>query len=104
MAVAISETLRRRKIQEEFNTLHNIIPTTISKNISGGVIETLRGTKGKKGPKKIIESELLSPEALDMRIIELKKLMKEASRDLRFEDAAKIRDEIKSVTDLRILL
>ena len=46
----------------------------------------------------------LSAEALDKRIEELKKLMKEASRDLRFEDAAKIRDEIKTVTDLRILL
>jgi len=48
--------------------------------------------------------EHLTPETLDKRIIELKKLMKEASRDLNFEEAAKIRDEIKSITDLRILL
>lgn len=48
--------------------------------------------------------ELVSADAIDKRIEELKKLMKEASRDLRFEDAAKIRDEIKQVTDLRILL
>ncbi|MBC7428640.1 MAG: UvrB/UvrC motif-containing protein, partial [Bacteriovorax sp.] len=104
MALAISETARRRKIQEEHNTKNGITPTTIKKSVSGGVIETLRGTKGVKGPKKKVEMETLNPEALDKRIEELKKLMKEASRDLRFEDAAKIRDEIKTVTDLRILL
>ena len=104
MVMAISETARRRKIQEEHNTKNGITPTTIRKSVSGGVIETLRGTKGVKGPKKKVEMENLNPEALDKRIEELKKLMKEASRDLRFEDAAKIRDEIKTVTDLRILL
>lgn len=104
MGIAISETARRRKIQEEYNAKNGITPTTIKKSVSGGVIETLRGTKGVKGPKKKVEMENLNPEALDKRIEELKKLMKEASRDLRFEDAAKIRDEIKTVTDLRILL
>lgn len=104
MAVAIGETQRRRKIQEEYNLKHGITPKTIKKSVSGGVIETLRGTKGTKGPKKKQTVEILTPEALDKRIEELKKLMKEASRDLRFEDAAKIRDEIKSVNDLRILV
>lgn len=104
MEYAIRETNRRRKIQEDHNTQHGITPTTILKNISGGVIETLRGTKKGKGEKKKNEATLLSAEAIDKRIEELKKLMKEASRDLRFEDASKIRDEIKSITDLRILL
>jgi excinuclease ABC subunit B len=104
MDKAISETLRRRKIQEDHNLKHGITPMTISKSVSGGVIETLRGTKGVKGPKKKHQMETLSAESIDQRIEELKKMMKEASRDLRFEDAAKIRDEIKSITDLRILL
>ena len=104
MNVAITETQRRRKIQEEFNLKNGITPKTIKKSVSGGVIETLRGTKGAKGPKKKQTVELLTPESIDKRIEELKKLMKEASRDLRFEDAAKIRDEIKSITDLRILV
>ncbi len=104
MAVAISETARRRKIQEEYNLKNGITPKTIKKSVSGGVIETLRGSKGAKGPKKKVTMELVSADAIDKRIEELKKLMKEASRDLRFEDAAKIRDEIKQVTDLRILL
>ena len=104
MNVAITETQRRRQIQEEFNLKNGITPKTIKKSVSGGVIETLRGTKGSKGPKKKQTVELLTPESIDKRIEELKKLMKEASRDLRFEDAAKIRDEIKSITDLRILV
>jgi excinuclease ABC subunit B len=104
MERAIGETNRRRKIQEEHNAKYGITPKTIIKSVSGGVIETLRGAKRGKGEKKKVEMTHLSAEALDKRIEELKKLMKEASRDLRFEDAAKIRDEIKTVTDLRILL
>lgn len=104
MERAIGETSRRRKIQEEYNTKHGIVPKTIVKSVSGGVIETLRGAKKGKGEKIKVEMTKLSAEALDQRIEELKKLMKEASRDLRFEEAAKIRDEIKSITDLRILL
>ncbi|MDO9184251.1 MAG: excinuclease ABC subunit UvrB, partial [Bacteriovorax sp.] len=81
MERAIGETNRRRKIQEEHNTKHNIIPTTIIKSVSGGVIETLRGAKKGKGEKRKVEMTHLSAEALDKRIEELKKLMKEASRD-----------------------
>ena len=104
MAKAISETKRRRGIQEEYNTKHGITPTTIIKNVSGGVIETLRGVKGsKKGKKaaKVIEHVDLA--AIDNRIVELKKEMKEASKELRFEDAAKIRDEIKELTQARLV-
>jgi excinuclease ABC subunit B len=104
MKRAMSETRRRRKLQEAYNSEHGIIPATIKKSVSGGVIETLRGAKKSKGEKKKVESVHLSAEALDERIEELKKLMKEASRDLRFEEAAKIRDEIKTVTELRILV
>ncbi len=104
MKRAISETERRRKIQKEFNMKNGIIPKTIKKAVSGGVIETLRGARKGKADKKKIEVTKLSAEALDARIVDLKKLMKEASKDLRFEDAAKIRDEIKTITDLRILL
>jgi excinuclease ABC subunit B len=101
---AISETLRRRIIQNEFNVKNGIIPTTIVKSVSGGVIETLRGAKKGKSQIKKVEITKITAEALDKRIIELKMLMKEAARDLRFEDAAKIRDEIKSINELRILL
>lgn len=104
MEKAISETARRRQLQEEFNQQHGIIPKTIIKKVSGGVIETLRGTKGSKVSKKAVNKEQLSGEALDKRIEELKKQMKQASKDLRFEDAAKIRDEVRHLSELRMML
>ena len=104
MQKAIAETKRRRQIQEEFNTKHGITPTTISKNVSGGVIETLRGVKGaKKGKKAAKLIEHVDVAALDKRIEELKKEMKLAAKELRFEDAAKMRDEIKELTQARLI-
>ena len=104
MKKAISETKRRRLLQEKFNTDHLITPQTIIKKVSGGVIETLRGTKNEKRAKKKVQATHLSAEAIEKQITELKAEMKIASRELRFEDAAKIRDEIKTITDLRIIL
>ncbi|MCK6594047.1 MAG: excinuclease ABC subunit UvrB [Bacteriovoracaceae bacterium] len=102
---AISETNRRRKIQEDFNSKNGITPKTILKAVSGGVIETLRGTKGGKGGKKSkTKVTELSLESIDKRINELKAEMKIAAKELRFEDAAKMRDEIKSLTEMRLVL
>ena len=69
------------------------------------MIETLRGTKKSKkdrGKKKDITH--LDPKVIDDRIKELKQQMKEAAKDLRFEDAAKIRDEIKALNEARLVL
>lgn len=105
MEKAMSETTRRRKIQEQYNIDHNQQPLTIKKSVSGGVIETLRGSgKGKKGKReKTLVSGALSPEKIDNRIKELKLLMKEYAKELRFEDAAKVRDEIKELTEARLM-
>lgn len=103
MDKAIGETKRRRSIQEEFNTKNGIVPTTISKHVSGGVIETLRGVKGaKKGKKAPKVLEHVDVAAIDKRIEELKKEMKVAAKELRFEDAAKMRDEIKELGQARL--
>ena len=101
---ACSETKRRRDLQEKYNKSNGITPQTITKPISEGVIEAIRGSKGKKGK---IEKKHLSSfdlKTLEKRISELRALMKQASRELRFEDAAKIRDEIKSLSEARLLL
>tara|TARA_Y100001970_G_scaffold288922_1_gene417726 strand:- start:769 stop:2802 length:2034 start_codon:yes stop_codon:yes gene_type:complete len=101
---ACVETKRRRTLQENYNKSNGIIPKTISKPISEGVIEAIRGTKGKKGK---VEKKHLSDfdlKTLEKRINELRVMMKQASRELRFEDAAKIRDEIKSLSEARLLL
>lgn len=104
MAKAIGETQRRRKIQEEYNAKHGIIPETINKAISGGVIETLRGKKSRSTKKKQVKYDDLNLETIDSQIAELKIRMKEEARQLNFEEAAKIRDEIKQLTEAKILL
>lgn len=103
---AMKVTEERRVKQTAYNLKHGLTPTTVAKSISGGVIEVLRGTKksDKKGKGKEIVDQKLSPEAIDAKIIELKQMMKEASTGLRFEEAAKIRDEIKKLSELRFML
>jgi excinuclease ABC subunit B len=103
---AMKLTADRREKQMEYNTKHGITPTTVAKKVSGGVIEVLRGVKktDKKGRNKENSNEALTPEAIDAKIVELKQMMKEASQQLRFEEAARLRDEIKKLTDLRFML
>jgi excinuclease ABC subunit B len=105
MVKAISETNRRRATQEKHNSAQGITPITIKKKVQGGVIETLRGSKGKNKTKraKVNMSGVITPDQIDKRIIELKQQMKEYARDLRFEEAARLRDEIKELTEARLL-
>jgi excinuclease ABC subunit B len=104
MHKAMSETKRRREVQEKFNQEHGISPKTIIKAVSGGVIETLRGTKGKR--EKGIEVELsdLNPRSIEEKIKELKVEMKLLAKELKFEEAAAMRDEIKVLQEARLLL
>lgn len=104
MNKAISETARRRAIQEAHNEKEGITPETIRKKVSGGIIDTLRGAKGKKGKKKENLIMSLDVDSLDKKIKDLKLEMKQAAKDLRFEDAASIRDEIKELTEARLIL
>ena len=91
MEQAISETARRRAIQEKYNEEHNITPTTIKKEIREVIsnIDTVKGKKTKKPSKK--EQALL--------IETIEEEMREAARNLDFERAMELRDilfEMKS--------
>lgn len=104
MERAISETQRRRNIQHQHNIDNNITPKTIVKKISSGVIERLRGPLKVGSKKSQCAIEDFSVEKIDKRILELADEMKIASRELRFEDAADLRDEIKEMKELRLML
>lgn len=107
MEKAITTTTNRRKRQNQYNIDNGQTPETIRKEISGGVIEVLRGKKNKKsrGSKVKEQVELdMSLEQVDQRIKELKDKMKAASQELNFEEAAKYRDEIKELTQVRLIL
>lgn len=103
---AMKVTAERRIKQEKYNEERGLTPMTISKKVSGGVIEVLRGAKksDKKARNKEKTEQKLSPEAIDAKIKELKQIMQQAVKDLEFEEAAKIRDEIKRLSELRFML
>ena len=100
MQKAITETYRRRGIQEEYNKLHNITPTTIMKDISEEI-----SVISKDEEKENINVEKIS----EMSTIEKRKLlqkleaqMKKASSELNFEEAMMLRDIILEIkVDMR---
>jgi excinuclease ABC subunit B len=104
MQRAISETNRRRGVQEAYNAEHGIEPETIRKAVTD-ILATLRGTEGAPTPERRRRergrkrSELvdLPPDELPRLIQTLEEEMHEASADLRFEYAARLRDEIKEL-------
>jgi excinuclease ABC subunit B len=94
MKVAIEETGRRRKIQQDYNAANGITPQTIIK----GIDEVLTSVYERDylDYTKISEDKdiYLSPHKRKKRMDELGKLMKEASSALEFEKAAAYRDEL----------
>lgn len=98
MKTAIGETTRRRRIQVEYNKEHNIIPKTIVKKIED-ILErkkALEVNEEKEDVGKLkLRYNLLLPDSKKEFVAELKRMMLEAAKNLEFEKAALIRDEIK---------
>ncbi len=94
MEKAISETKRRREIQEEYNEKHGITPTTIQKEIRDAIKATreVEDTEEMDGGRTNV-SKLSKPERQKL-IASLEGEMKEAAKALDFERAAQLRDTI----------
>ena len=91
MEVAITKTKRRREIQEKYNKEHNIIPTTIKKEIRDLI-------SNNKEVEEKTNKRLSRKEKQDLAN-KIEKEMKEAARNLDFERATELRDilfELKS--------
>src|SRR3954447_8665757 len=100
MEKAISETDRRRAIQTAYNEEHGITPETIKKGVSDITdFLTQEGRVPKGGSRRrrgrSDDEQRMSPEQIHRTIVELEEEMLAAADDLRFEYAAKLRDEIK---------
>jgi len=93
---ALKETERRRKIQIDYNRLHNITPTTIRKAILAG-IETYSTDKYEEVMVKDKEAEYIPPSEIPHLVEVLRREMKGAAEDLEFEKAAQLRDEIREL-------
>lgn len=93
MQAAISETNRRREIQDQYNKEHGITPKTIQKDIR----DLIRISDDKKeeddGYGKDVES--MTKKEIKEMIERLTKKMNQAAAELNFEEAAKLRDELK---------
>jgi len=96
MRRAISETQRRRKIQLEYNREHDIDPQTIRKKVSDILLkmeaESLAKTPEKRRRKR--ERPEMPAEELERLIQTLEEEMHQAAKELRFEYAARLRDEV----------
>jgi excinuclease ABC subunit B len=97
MRAAISETQRRRQIQMAFNQEHGIDPQTVRKKVTD-ILLTLREQEAPTTPKQERRRRSARP---DMPIDDLERLiqslgeeMHQAAKDLRFEYAARLRDEV----------
>ncbi|MBB4663997.1 excinuclease ABC subunit UvrB [Conexibacter arvalis] len=100
MRAALEETDRRRAIQLAYNRANGITPESIVKGISD-IAEFLQAEskvpKGRRRRAKIDAGRQASPAELEKMIVELEEEMLAAAEELRFEYAAKLRDEIKSL-------
>ena len=111
MRHAISETNRRRKVQLEYNAEHGIDPQTIRKKVTD-ILEMVRlrdtddgsGASSGRGRGRSRRSSALfadlrgvPPDELGRLIQQLQEEMHEAAKDLRFEEAARLRDEINEL-------
>jgi excinuclease ABC subunit B len=97
MQRAIDETNRRREKQVAYNAEHDITPATIVKQVADVMEAAYPAPKSKRGraaDKKAIY-EVMSPEQLLKKAAKLEKKMLKHARDLEFEEAASIRDEIQ---------
>ncbi|MBQ2679210.1 MAG: UvrB/UvrC motif-containing protein, partial [Firmicutes bacterium] len=95
MRNAISETERRRAVQEEYNEINGITPKTIKKKVRD-VIQATKAVSTSKKRKKGLEKdpESMSDKELRKEISDLEREMFKAADELRFEQAAELRDRI----------
>jgi excinuclease ABC subunit B len=98
MRTAISETDRRRTIQRAYNEEHGITPETIVKGISDITEFLMSDSKvPSKGRRRRQTKNDMQPAEIEQTMRELEEEMLAAAEDLRFEYAAKLRDEIRDL-------
>ena len=102
MKKAIFETKRRQKIQRAYNEKHNIVPTTIQKNIN---LFNYSGQDSQLVPPGSVDEDIQNYEGQELNLEDIVKdleyKMKLAAETLEFERAAEYRDKIKELMDIK---
>jgi excinuclease ABC subunit B len=101
MRRAITETTRRRKIQEAHNREHGIEPASIIKQVNSPLVR-MSGLDYYEPAAPALRPDLPDADSLRRRISELEKQMKAAAKELEFERAAALRDELRALRELEI--
>lgn len=96
MQEAMDITNERRKLQEEYNKKHKITPTSVKRNLE----ESLKNEDMGEIYRKSAKLEKMPASERAKIVKELRKEMLEAAKNLEFEKAAALRDEIKKLKDL----
>ncbi|MEW5856541.1 MAG: helicase-related protein, partial [Cyanobacteriota bacterium] len=102
MIKAIDETDRRRGIQSAYNRMHNITPQPIIKKVNNSILAYLdvsRRLNSQQLEEIYEQADDLPLENIPELITQLEAQMKEAAKNLQFEEAAKYRDRIKHLRD-----
>ncbi len=105
MQQAIDETERRRDKQRQFNLEHNITPATIYKSVTDIMQTSIPGTGWTYGgaQKQVAEASIhykaMTPKQLAKKIKQLEEAMYQHAKNLEFEQAARIRDELKALQE-----
>jgi len=94
MRAAMDETLRRRKLQEQYNIDHKITPETVKRAIKSGIEAAAQAHKKARG---LVRSSSYEQVVTDDYLELLEKEMLQAAEDLEFERAAGIRDRIEQL-------
>jgi len=108
MKAAVDETDRRRRIQEKFNAEHGITPRTVKKSITdlehalGGIVRPATG--GPSAPLPVDLDLLADRGDLQRRIETTRAAMTAAAKDMNFEKAAELRDQMRTLEKVLLAL
>tara|TARA_B100000686_G_scaffold121219_1_gene128257 strand:+ start:4923 stop:6923 length:2001 start_codon:yes stop_codon:yes gene_type:complete len=101
MSSAIDESNRRREIQQNFNVENNIKPKSIFKEINSNIAQIYDIDYYEENLQKDID---IPPHKIGQEITKLRKEMKNMSKEMRFEEAARLRDKIKKLRKVELSL
>jgi excinuclease ABC subunit B len=102
MDQAILKTNRRRRVQEEYNRVHQITPQTVKKSVRNILASIYEADYFTIPAVSDIKEEYVPIKEIPVMIQKLKKEMKEAADRLEFERAAEIRDRIQRLEEMEL--